>query len=151
MYKFKRNKKVKNATECTYEGIKFKSKLELVCYKWLKLYDLKFEYEKLKIELIPSFKPNIPLYEFNAKKGILNENLKITRTCTYTPDFIVKTSKGLILLETKGFETDSFKLKFKMLRAKLQGQLDLPIIGLFLVKNQRQIKECIEIIKSKYI
>ena len=40
-----KNKKISNATELEYEGIKFRSKLEVYCYKRLKEEGLSFKYE----------------------------------------------------------------------------------------------------------
>jgi hypothetical protein len=57
------NKKVRNATIVSYEGITFRSKMELYCYKKLKENNLTFTYEAVTFELIPSFEFKNDSYE----------------------------------------------------------------------------------------
>lgn len=88
------NKKVKNASIAEYNGIKFRSKLEKEVAKTLDDLNIKYEYENKKFILIPSFR-----YE--------NE---LIRQISYTPDFII----GNLIIECKGFPTDSWKIKRKL-------------------------------------
>ena len=88
------NKKVKNASITEYNGIKFRSKLEKEVAKTLDDLNIKYEYENKKFILIPSFR-----YE--------NE---LIRQISYTPDFII----GNLIIECKGFPTDSWKIKRKL-------------------------------------
>jgi hypothetical protein len=67
-----KNKKVRNATPVTLDGINFRSKLERYCYEQLKLYNIECEYEKYSYTLLPAFKYN-------------DENV---RAITYKPDFV---------------------------------------------------------------
>lgn len=83
-----KNKKVQNATENIYDGIKFKSKLETYVYKQLKAHNLNAEYEPIKFELLPSF-------TFCGKK---------IRAMTYTPDFVGNN----FIIEAKGKPNDVF-------------------------------------------
>lgn len=83
-----KNKKVQNATENIYDGIKFKSKLETYVYKQLKAHNLNAEYEPIKFELLPSF-------TFCGKK---------IRAMTYTPDFVGDN----FIIEAKGKPNDVF-------------------------------------------
>ena len=139
------NRRVKNATQCEYDGKKFKSKLEMFCYKELKLAKLDFTYEENTYELINSFYPAIPVYELDKKTRLLKPDLTKIRACTYTPDFVVKKNGKVFIIEVKGMEQDAFKLKWKMFRQYIQNFSTCD--ALFLVKNQKQVKECIEIIK----
>lgn len=78
------NKKIKNATVTSYNGITFRSKLEARCAQILKENNISFEYEPLKIEYIPKF-------EYYGEKY---------RAASYTPDFLVDDK---YILEIKGF------------------------------------------------
>lgn len=88
------NKKIKNATENTYKGLKFRSKLESDVAKLLDYLHIPYKYESVKFELVPSFK-----YEGTTIRAI-----------TYTPDFII----GNYIIECKGFPSDSWKIKRKL-------------------------------------
>ena len=88
------NKKIKNATPKEYNGIKFRSKLEADIAKILDFFNIGYEYEQTKFILQPSFK-----YALYSVKQI-----------SYTPDFII----GNLILECKGFPSDSWKIKRKL-------------------------------------
>lgn len=90
----KRNKKVTNATICESNGITFRSKLEYNISKALELCGLPYHYEERKFILQESFK-----YKEDTIRAI-----------TYTPDFIVDN----VIIECKGFPTDSWKIKRKL-------------------------------------
>lgn len=93
MYK---NRKVKNATITYYNGIKFRSKLEAECAKILDEEGIKYEYEPFKIELLPTFQYDGKTY----------------RSWNYSPDFVLGNN---IMLEVKGFKTDVYGVKKKMI------------------------------------
>ena len=61
------NKKIKNATSKEYNGIKFKSIVEVSVYKHLLSLGFKPEYEKHKYTIWEGFKPTIPFYNQNGK------------------------------------------------------------------------------------
>lgn len=88
------NKKIKNATPNTYKGIKFRSKLESSIAKLLDDFQVEYKYEEVKFILVPSFK----------------YNTETVRQITYTPDFMI----GNLILECKGFPSDSWKIKRKL-------------------------------------
>ena len=96
MYK---NRKVKNAQITYYNGIKFRSKLEAECAKLLEQNGVQYEYESIKIELLPAFQYNGKTY----------------RSWDYKPDFIVYNN---IIIEVKGWETDTWRIKYKMILKK---------------------------------
>jgi len=124
------NDKVKNAQKCFYNGIQFKSNLEMYMYKLLEangfLFD--FEYEKYKIILQESFKLDVPVYEKDRNKRY-SLSPKTVRAITYTPDFIVyfKNTLKFFIVETKGLKTDAFTLKFKMLKKLAEKEFVIEI------------------------
>lgn len=81
--------------EISYNGRKFRSKLEVQTAQTLDALGIPYQYEERKIELLEGFR--CP-YQKNKVKGI-----------TYKPDFLI----GSIMLECKGFETPEWKIKKK--------------------------------------
>lgn len=90
------NRKVKNATITTYNGIKFRSKLEASVAKLLDAEGIKYQYEPFKIVLLPSFKYDSKTY----------------REWAYHPDFVIFNN---IIVEVKGWQNDVYPYKKKML------------------------------------
>lgn len=122
----KKNKKVRNATKRTVDGIDFKSKLEVHCYEKLKENNISAEYENNKFEILPSF-------EYNGKK---------IRKMTYTPDFVGKD----FIIECKGNPNDAFPLRWKIFKYYLYKnniQYDL-----YLPRSKKQVDETVEKIKQ---
>ena len=68
-----KNKKVKNATPLSYDGIDFKSRLEAIVYKTFKDAGFNIQYEPCKDVLWRGFKPTIPFY--NRKKKTKHSNV----------------------------------------------------------------------------
>ncbi len=116
------NKKVRNATPLRYDGIDFKSKLEVYCYKQLQKYKLKPEYEKITFEIIPSF-------TYNGEK---------VRKMTFTPDFVGKD----YVVECKGYANESFPLRWKIFKYHLLTKNIA--YDLYLPHNPREIDEVVE-------
>jgi len=98
------NRKVKNAQECEWNGIKFKSKFEMECAKILTKEDIKYDYESRTFVL------------FHGFKGYENGKKKTYKDITYTPDFMLHDYK--IFLEIKGFPNDVYPYKKKMFIGK---------------------------------
>lgn len=121
------NKKVKNAAPLTYEGINFKSKLEVYCYNKLKENNIKAEYEAHRYTLLKAF-------EFNGEK---------VRAMTYTPDFV---GDGFVI-ECKGQMNDAFPLRWKLFKHFLWRNGLNPI--LYLPRNQKDVNRVIENILEK--
>lgn len=120
------NKKIKNATPLVYNEIKFRSKLEVSCYKLLLENNIQCEYEKVKYTIVDGF-------TFNNKK---------IRPATYTPDF---TGNGFVI-ECKGWANDVFALKWKLFQYYLyKNNIN---IELFIVRNKRDILSTISKIKE---
>ena len=60
------NKKIRNATPLTYNNIKFKSKLEAMCYKTLIDNGLNPQYEQKVYTLFKGFTPTVNFYTKNS-------------------------------------------------------------------------------------
>ena len=118
---------VKNATPNTFDGIKFRSKLETYTYKKLKEAKIYAEYEKHKFELLPAF-------TFHGNK---------VRAITYLPDFVGKD----FIIECKGFPNSAFPLKEKLFKYLLLSIL--PDTVYYVVHTQKQVDELIEKLKNK--
>ena len=143
-----KNKKVRNATVLEYYGITFKSKLELYCYKKLKEANIKFQYEKVKYELVPSFKFENDSYELYKKKGerYFGPQKKLVRAVTYTPDFVGQHNGRKFIIETKGNPNDAFPLRWKLFKRYLyDNEIQCTI---YMPRNQKQVDEVVELIKN---
>ena len=90
------NKKVRNATPTEYDGIKFRSKLEVYTYKKLRESNIYTKYEQNRYEIIPAF-------TFMGKK---------IRAMTYLPDFVGED----YILECKGYPNDAWPLREKIFK-----------------------------------
>lgn len=148
------NKKVKNATAVEYEGIKFKSKLEMYFYKYSKEQGIEFEYEKLKTILFVGDKLECYVYLPDKSKNISLDTSKL-RDITYTPDFHTYLKNGcnetcLVVVECKGKENDAFPLKKKMFLTIMNHKWGQNFY-FFEPHNQSQIRQCLEIIKKEFI
>ena len=147
------NKKIKNATISEYNGIKFRSKNELSCYKKLEAAKLDFSYESEKITLWEGFKSSIPIYAPNKiKVGKFSKNLESQTkkhiSITYTPDFIVTKGDYKIYIEYKGQPNDTYPIKKKMFLKTLEDRND-GIKYIFIEPHsQRQVLQAIDIINK---
>lgn len=124
------NKKVINATEVTVNGIKYRSKLEARCAQILKENNISFEYEPIKIEYIPKF-------EYYGEKY---------RAAFYTPDFIVDNK---FILEIKGWKTDTYRYKKKLVLLKLLNDVNYTKYRFFEIKTITQLRQWIKNYKDK--
>ena len=124
------NKKVINATEVTVNGVKYRSKLEARCAQILKENNISFEYEPLKIEYIPKF-------EYYGEKY---------RAAFYTPDFIIDNK---YILEIKGWKTDTYRYKKKLVLLKLLKDSNYTKYRFFEIKTITQLRQWIKDYKDK--
>ncbi len=121
------NKKIRNATPLTVDGIKFRSKLEAYTYSLLKQNNIFNNYEQFSFTLIDQF-------EWGDEK---------IRSITYKPDFV---GTGWVI-ECKGFKNDSFPLRWKLFKNYLKRNNLSP--RLYLVKNQKEVNDAIlDILKT---
>ncbi len=101
----KKQPKYKN-TKVIFDGIKFDSKLELKRYKQLKL--LEYNGVIKSLELQPSFLLSDTL------RVIRNGKKQTYRKSVYKADFSYIKDSYVIVEDTKGFETETYKLKRKL-------------------------------------
>lgn len=129
-----KNRKIVNAEATLYDGISFKSKLEVTCYKVLKGAGIPFEYENIKFVLQKGFYlTDSVMYYHPGKKGKrvktktklqLDQYKQKLRSITYTPDFTVRTKKRLIIVDVKGYSNDVYMYKLKLLLNLLLKRAD---------------------------
>jgi len=153
------NKKIKNAHPKEYNGIKFRSQLEVTTYKTLIEYGFTPKYEEETFILWDGFIPSVPFYTKNKFKR-KNHNIEVVSkfTCKdmrpltsmiYTPDFTFDYKGKHIIIEVKGFSTDTFVYRFKMFRASLEKREDKDKIELWEIYTKRQLLECLEHLKQE--
>lgn len=124
------NKKVKNATATIYNGIKYRSKLEVSFAKFFEKEKIKAVYEPIRFTLLPSFR----------------YNGEAIRAITYTPDFIIDYCGKKYIIEVKGFPNDAYKIKKKLI---LKYLLDNHSIYTFYeVKTLTSLKKILQEIKE---
>jgi len=143
------NKKVRNATECTYKGVNLRSKLELMAYKEFEKCKLDFEYEKHKFTLIEKFECNVPIFapvETGKKKGVFELSNPKIQSMSYTPDFVIHSPKGDYIVELKGQPNDVWPYKLKLFKRLIN---DGNYKAVFIVKNKVQLLETINYIKNE--
>lgn len=121
-------RRVQNATRTELDGIKFRSKLEASIYQTLRDNNVKPDYEKLKYTLLPGF------------ETVVNGKAEKIRPITYTPDFTFIYNDILYIIEVKGFITDGYKLKRKLILQRLATE---PIM-FYEVKSVAQMKQILE-------
>jgi hypothetical protein len=112
------NKKIKNATECTLDGISFRSKQERAIYKYLLSIGITPKYEAERFTIWDRENFSVPFYDRYGKSF-----KRITRKPTavhYTPDFIFTLENTKVILEVKGFKNDAVPYKIRMFRDLLE-------------------------------
>lgn len=148
------NKKIKGAKEVIFEDIKFKSRLEMACYKKFKEEGLDFSYESEKVILWEGFKPSsIQIYSpKKAGRGSYRGDLELQEkkllNVTYTPDFVVVKDNCIIYLDVKGMPNDTYPIKKKLFLKVLEERNDGYNYIFIEPHNIRQINQAIEIIKN---
>jgi hypothetical protein len=145
--KKKYNKKIRNATATTFNGIKFKSKLEKFTYQCLKVAGIPFNYEKDRFILIDKFIYKGESIEKKKSKGknVFVKASKNISQATYLPDF-TNLDQGWII-ECKGLRTEAFNLRWKLFKSSLAKQKKN--YDLYMPGTQKQIMEVINSIKEK--
>ncbi len=119
--------KIRNATPIEFDGIRFKSKLELYTYQKLKENNLEANYEPIKFTILDSF-------QYNEEK---------VRAMTYTPDFVGDD----FVIECKGFANDAFPLRWKFFKFFLYtNKLKY---DLYLLRNKKDVDAAIATILKK--
>lgn len=146
------NKKIKNTNKKQYNGIQFKSQLEVMVYKTLLQEGFTVIYEEKPYVLWQGFKPTLPFYDQNKHTHLLE--LKQTKIIDikYTPDFTIYYKDKIIFIEAKGKENDVFYIKKKLFRHWLETKYTNKELKLypmyFEVYTKRQLLQTIDIIKN---
>ena len=112
------------ATPHSYEGIDFKSQLEVMIYKTLKEYGFEPQYEANTYQIVSGFYPTVRFYDRDKKTRQLKLQKDKIRSMTYTPDFTFFYNNYYCIIEAKGMENDAFPLKKKLFRAFMEKQKD---------------------------
>ena len=125
-----------------------KSGLEKYCYKRLEEEGFNFGYETQTFTVLDEFYYEGDYHSMTNGSGrLIDKTGKKVRGIKYTPDFILPDDQ--IIIETKGYirSQHSFPLRFKLFLSYLNrnGMGDW---GIFLIKNQKQVNEAIQIIKN---
>ena len=118
------NRKIKNATPYEYNGIHFRSKLEVGTYKHLVEAGYKPEYEPDVITLLPAFRPSSPWFLDGEPQVTKKGEVNIVRKKTYTPDFKLVVGEHTFYIESKGFANDRFGVERKMFLDWIEKQED---------------------------
>lgn len=139
------NKKIKNASQTTSSGIKFKSHLESLVYKTLVENGIVPKYEEKTFEFVPKLRPTIPF--FNRISKVFGLDMRPVRPITYTPDFVFEYNGMLIVIEVKGFENDVFYVKKNLFRRYLENLQQYSMY--FEVRSKKEVLEALKIIKME--
>lgn len=153
------NKKIKNATPKEYNGIKFRSLLEVMTYKTLLQEGFLPEYENKTFILKDSFQPSIPFYTKNTFKRN-NKNIevlssttvidkRVIKPITYTPDFIFEYKNKIIIIEVKGMANDVYPYKLKLFRCILENIITTKNYELWEIHSKKQLLDCIKHLKDE--
>lgn len=142
------NKKIKNTKSKEYDGILFKSLLEISFYKELIKYNIKFHYESSKITLFIGEKIRNNNIYLPTKNGLKNYVTKL-QNITYKPDFTIYDKYNHIIgfIEAKGMMNDVYPIKRKLL---IQWLNNNPNLAFFEVKTIKQLKEVLILLHNKY-
>jgi len=115
-----------------------RSKLEQTCADLLTAHGILYEYERQRVVLQTAFEVTYPCYEREGK--LFKKYTRKMLAVTYTPDFV---GDGWVI-ETKGYERESSKIKWKMFKRYLE---DKGInVTIFKPHTKGEILECIAII-----
>lgn len=160
--KIQENKKILNATPNEFGGIQFKSLLEKSIYKSLIAMGITPAYEGETFTFWKGLKPTVPFYcrykqrATKTQRGgwVLKRNTVALQDMSYTPDFVFMYNGIKVLIEAKGFESETFPIRKKLFRAYLET-LNYPVVyaEIFTVKEllafmdilektQEEIKQC---------
>jgi hypothetical protein len=128
-----------------YNGIKFKSPLEIYAYQQLELAGIKFGYENVTYILQEGFTFKNATYRrigIKKKKRMVYEETAKIQQISHRPDF---NGEGWIL-ETKGEIKPENVLRIKMLKYYLNFNKLKTVY--FMAHNQKDVLHCIELIKE---
>lgn len=144
------NKKVRNARKHEYNGILFKSGLEVEAYKAFMKEGFNPEYEQhtyvlQKTKLFPT-QHYAPFKDRKLHKEVWGLNKYKIISLKYTPDFVFTIGEKLIIVEIKGYSNDRYPYQKKLFFKYLEDHY--PNSAFFEIHNKKQLNSAIEIIKS---
>lgn len=139
------NKKIKNATPLDYNGVHFRSTIEVTIYKALVEAGLSPSYETKTFVLMEGFKPSTPFYIRDKRSKELELNTKKIIDWKYTPDIIVEYNGWTYYIEVKGMQNDVYRYKRKMFLKLLESK---DKVMFFEIYSKKEILKAIEIIKN---
>lgn len=111
----------------------YRSKLEQTCASLLAEHSVPFFYERIKLNLIDSFK-----FSSVERVGKTFKAVESVRSMSYTPDFV----GSHWVIETKGMKTPDFLIKWKLFKNYLLTHQLTPL--LFMPTNKKEILTSIE-------
>lgn len=117
---FKRKKGKINSVSKTFDGIKFRSLLELFAYKSLKDAGIKSTYESESWEILPAF-------TYKGEK---------IRKITYKPDLFFTYKRVKTVWELKGFPNEAWPNRLKLIKQYLLNHLEIEYV---ILKTQKEI------------
>lgn len=144
------NARVKNATPLEYNGIQFKSKLEVAAYKLLTEEGFNPEYEKhtyilQESKLFPTLL-YAPYRDRKEHKDVWGLNKYKMNNLKYTPDLVFTIGDKLIIVEIKGFATERYPYQKKLFFKWLEN--NNPNSAFFEIHNMKQLKQALEILRG---
>lgn len=139
------NKKIKNATKYSYNGIDFKSLFEVSVYKLLEAKHIEPKYEEYTITLTERFKPTVPFYTRTSGRGFHLEKSNV-QPLTYTPDFTFSYNGFFVIFEVKGYMNDVYPVKRKLFR-KVIEEWKFPVI-FFEIHKKSDVEDALDIIEK---
>lgn len=159
------NKKIRNATQSSSEGITFKSQLERSIYNTLLRHGFTPQYEPITFVLWSGFSPITPYYDRETDKQKIKRISEGVNKCPskilvqktskvvgirYTPDFYFNYNGLNVYIEAKGIENDVFYIKKKMFIKYLDDELinTGKRSMYFEIYTEKQLLQAIEIIKE---
>jgi hypothetical protein len=101
------------------------------------------DYEKHTYDIIPAFSPTVFFYSPFVK------SVDKVRKITYTPDLTFEYKGFFVIVECKGFPNDSYPLKRKLFRYRLEQEENRDKILFFEVKSVRDCDNLIGILNEK--
>ena len=141
------NKKIKNATVREYNGIKFKSSLEVTIYKILQEKNFNPQYEAVKYTIWEGIKPKIPYYDRLGKQGFKLRDNKFV-DIHYNPDITFTFNDYTVIIEAKGFSNGVWDYKSKMFVKWLGEQPNKYIYAV--IRTKKELLYFLELLNTKY-
>lgn len=145
------NKKIKNTQGGTYDGIAFKSNLEIFTYKKLIEFGVNPNYEGKTFSFVTGDNLRKIIYYKSAKTKLSNKKIlkyyNRVDKLTYTPDFSFIYKGCMIIYDVKGIQNDSYPIKKKLLFEHLEKNF-AGLVFFFEPSNQSQVLETLDILRN---